>query len=203
MQLTVFQTPVIKDILRCVAFLYVKIIGWKCIGEKPDVPKCIIVGAPHTSNWDLPIMLAIALLLKLDVYWMGKDAIFRPPFRGLFKWLGGIPIDRSQSNSTVPQTIELFNHTENLSILIPPEGTRKKTQRWKTGFYHIAVGANIPIVMGFVDYEKKRSGLGITYYPTGEIDTDLPEIQQYYEQFTPKYPDKFSAEIESDVRNPD
>jgi len=121
---------------------------------------------------------------------MGKEAIFRWPFKGFFKWLGGIPIDRSKSSNVVSQSIQLFHQNEKLILAIPPAGTRKKVKKWKTGFYHIANGANVPIVLGFLDYRRKVGGIGPVVYSTGDIEADMKTIRAFYDSVTGKYPEK-------------
>ena len=112
--------------------------------------------------------------------WMGKEAIFRRPFKSFFIWLGGIPIDRTKSNNIVEQMIKKFSISKNLILTIPPSGTRKKVMKWKTGFYYIAQGANVPIVLGFLDYKRKVGGIGPVFLPTGDIEADMREIRTYY-----------------------
>jgi 1-acyl-sn-glycerol-3-phosphate acyltransferase len=194
---TLFDTPVLTPLLRGIAFLWIKISGWRLQGELPPVRRFVLIAAPHTSNWDLPVMLCAALLFRMKLYWMGKDAIFRPPFAGIVRWLGGIPIDRSAANNLVAQSVALYRAQESLVLLVPPEGTRQKVQHWKTGFYYIALGAQVPIVMGFLDYKHKLAGFGPTVVPTGDIEADMQAIRAFYNGITGKYPD---ASGTADVR---
>jgi 1-acyl-sn-glycerol-3-phosphate acyltransferase len=187
---TIFDTPVIKTIIRWISILMLKISGWRTEGFLPDIPKFVMIAAPHTSNWDLPIMLFVAFKLKGKIYWMGKDAMFKKPFSRLFKWLGGIPIDRSRSHNMVEQMIEKFNQWDRLILTIPPSGTRKRVSQWKTGFYHIAFGADVPIALGFLDYKRKVGGIGPVMTPSGEIEEDMGIIRAFYSTVTGKYPDK-------------
>lgn len=180
MQRTIFRTPFLSTLLRGLSLCGLRLWGWKVVGEKPQAPKYILCGAPHTSNWDFPLMLMVMLALRMDVHWMGKNTLFPKPLAGLVRWLGGIPIDRSRSNNTVEQMVVTFGHFDELVVLIPPEGTRSKVQRWKTGFYHIAVGAGVPIQLGFLDAKTKTAGMGPMFYPSGNIEKDLPAIQAYY-----------------------
>jgi 1-acyl-sn-glycerol-3-phosphate acyltransferase len=166
--------------------VFLKIMGWRVEGKIPDIKKFVIIAAPHTSNWDFPITLAVAFALRMKIYWMGKAAMFRWPFAGTLRWLGGIPIDRSQSHNVVEQSIQAFHKLERLIMVVPPEGTRKKVSYWKTGFYHIAKGANVPIVLGFLDYKRKAGGIGPTFYPTGRLEEDLQKIQAFYAAITGK-----------------
>jgi 1-acyl-sn-glycerol-3-phosphate acyltransferase len=170
----------------CLAVL--KLIGWKTSGAKPDIPKYVIIAAPHTSNFDLPLTLFVAFALKLKVYWMGKEQIFNKPFGTIMKWLGGIPVERGKSNNLVAETVEEFKRKDRLVVLVPPEGTRKKVNYWKTGFYYIAQGAGVPIVCGFLDYKRKTGGIGTVIYPTGNIEKDMGDIQNFYKDITGRYP---------------
>lgn len=172
--------------------IFLKMLGWRIEGEIPDIKKFVIIAAPHTSNWDFPITLAITFALKIKIYWMGKAVMFHWPFGAACRWLGGIPIDRSRSHNVVEQSIQAFKDRDTLIMVIPPEGTRNKVSYWKTGFYHIARGANIPIVLGFLDYRRKTGGIGPTFYPTGRIEEDIKKIKTFYATITGKRQDQFS-----------
>jgi 1-acyl-sn-glycerol-3-phosphate acyltransferase len=175
--------------------MFLKFMGWRVEGEIPDIKKFVIIAAPHTSNWDFPITLAVAFALKMKIYWMGKAAMFCWPFAAALRWLGGIPIDRSKSHNVVEQSIQAFHKLEKLIMLVPPEGTRKKVSTWKTGFYHIARGANVPIVLGFLDYRRKVGGIGPTFHPTGHIEKDMQTIQTFYAAVTGKRQSEFGNAV--------
>lgn len=175
--------------------MFLKILGWRVEGEIPSIKKFVIIAAPHTSNWDFPITLAVAFALKIKIYWMGKTAMFRWPFGGLLRWLGGIPIDRSRSHNVVDQSIQAFQERDQLIMVVPPEGTRKKVSYWKTGFYHIARGAAVPIVLGFLDYRRKTGGIGPTFFPTGRIEEDMRQIRAYYATITGKRQSQFGNAV--------
>lgn len=177
-------------LFRPLAEGWLKATGWHIEGEMPNLPKFIIVGAPHTSNWDLPYTLAAGIHYGVRVHWMGKDSIFKWPFAGLMRWLGGIPVDRSKANNAVAQMVDTFARRDKLILVIPPEGTRGKVTRWKTGFYHIAVGAGIPLALGFLDYKRKAAGIARVFHPTGNFEADLAEIQAFYATVTPKHPNR-------------
>jgi len=157
------------------------LIGWQISGERPTLKKYVLLAAPHTSNWDFLLIVMVAFRLKLDVHWMGKKSLFSFPLSSIMLWLGGIPIDRTQSNDVVSQVAEQFRCRDELIVLIPPEGTRSKVSRWKTGFYHIAHTANVPLVLGFVDAGTKTIGFGPAFVTTGNIDQDFLEIAKYYD----------------------
>ncbi|HIF73744.1 MAG TPA: glycerol acyltransferase [Porticoccaceae bacterium] len=180
MRTTIFSTPIITPILRILALTVLKLCGWKTIGTDLEQKRFVVIGAPHTSNWDFPLMLSVVLKLRLEVFWMGKHTLFPFPFAWLVKWLGGIPINRAKSHSVVDETVHHYAEHEELIVLIPPEGTRAKVNSWKTGFYRIANNANVPILLGFVDVDKKQVGFAGFFYPTGDIEKDMAEIQGFY-----------------------
>jgi 1-acyl-sn-glycerol-3-phosphate acyltransferase len=184
---TIFDTPVVRTVIRWISIFLLKISGWHTEGSLPDIPKFVMIAAPHTSNWDLPIMMFIAFKLKGRLNWMGKDAIFKKPFKGLFKWLGGIPIERSRSNNVVGQMIDRFHETDRLILTIPPSGTRKRVKKWKSGFYHIASGANVPVVLGFLDFKRKTGGIGPVVTLTGDMEQDMKGIREFYSNIEGKY----------------
>ncbi|HRZ17314.1 MAG TPA: 1-acyl-sn-glycerol-3-phosphate acyltransferase, partial [Candidatus Hydrogenedentes bacterium] len=128
---TIFDTPFISIVGRLWARVFLGLIGWKKEGELPDIPKFVMIAAPHTTNWDLPVMLALGFLMRAKLFWMTKESVFRWPFRGFLVWLGGIPIDRSKPNGVVGQCVDLFTQREQLILAVPPEGTRKKVRAWK------------------------------------------------------------------------
>ena len=180
MRTTIFSTPIITPILRFIALAVLKLSGWETIGTELEQKRFVVIGAPHTSNWDFPLMLSVVLKLRLEVFWMGKHTLFPFPFAWLMKWLGGIPINRDKSQNVVQETIYQYAEHEELIILIPPEGTRTKVNIWKTGFYRIADNASVPILLGFVDADKKQAGIGGFFYPTGDIEKDMAEIRGFY-----------------------
>ena len=193
MNLTIFNTPVLKKVLYRASRFILGLAGWRMEGQLPSIPKFVLVGAPHTSNWDLPYTLLMAFALKADIRWMGKETLFRKPFRGFFQWLGGIPVKRSQSHNLVEQSIQEFQRNEQLILTIAPSGTRRRVIRWKTGFYHIACGAKVPIVLGFLDYRRKAGGIGPVLYPTGNITDDMQAIRAFYNKITGKHPARSMA----------
>lgn len=179
--------------MRLFSVFFLWITGWRTEGHFPVIPKFVLLGAPHTSNWDLPYGLFIIFVFRAKIYWLGKEAIFRMPLKGFFKWLGGIPVDRSKSSNVVAQSIKQFHENEKLILTIAPAGTRKRVKKWKTGFYHIATGANVPIVLGFLDYKRKVGGIGPVIYPTGDFEADFKTIRAFYDGIVGKYPDKSIA----------
>jgi 1-acyl-sn-glycerol-3-phosphate acyltransferase len=185
---TIFNTPVLETFLNRASRFILSLTGWRTEGQLPPIPKFVLVGAPHTSNLDLLFTLLIAFAFRARIRWMGKEAIFRKPFKGFFQWLGGIPVKRSQPHNLVEQSIQQFHRNKQLILTIAPAGTRKRVIRWKTGFYHIACGAKVPIALGFLDYRRKIGGIGPLVYPTGNITADMETIRTFYDGITGKNP---------------
>lgn len=198
MQRTLFDTPVFSTLLRIFSVITLRLLGWKIVGQQfvhdaAHGRKFVIISAPHTSNWDMPYALMTCFALRIRVRWMGKEALFKPPYRGIMMWLGGIPVDRSKSNNLVAATVQKLKEASELIILIPPEGTRSKVTYWKTGFYWIAQGANVPLMLGYLDFKKKEGGIGGIFKPTGNIDLDMPQIRAFYAGVTGRNPQNFGC----------
>ena len=137
----------------------------------------------------------VAFALRLNIYWMGKAEIFTPPFKGLMMWLGGIPVERKTANNLVEASAQAIRDANGpLQLVVPPEGTRSKVRYWKTGFYYIALSAQVPIVMAYMDYEQKISGLGPVFNPTGDIEADMVKIKAFYAQFKGRNASQYDAE---------
>jgi 1-acyl-sn-glycerol-3-phosphate acyltransferase len=194
---TIFETPVINTMMRGISRLTLRAFGWRTEGMTPDEiaahPKYILIAAPHTSNWDFPITLMVCFQLRLKVYWMAKSSLFVWPIGWLSRWLGGIAIDRSASNNTVQNTIDAFAAREQLAVIVAPEGTRGKVTHWKTGFYHMAHGAGVPIALAYLDFARKAGGIGRMFVTSGDIAADMAEIQAFYSGITGKNPHQFDA----------
>jgi len=195
MHRTIFTTPVVNTLLRAASIAFLKLAGWKLEGSLPAAhARCVLIAAPHTSNWDLPYTLMVAFALRLNIYWMGKQQIFRFPFGGLMRWLGGIAVNREQSSNLVAASAQALRAADGpLQLVVPPEGTRSKTRYWKTGFYWIAVTAEVPIVMAYMDYPRKLSGLGPVFTPSGDVEADMAKIKQFYTPFKGKNEQQFDA----------
>jgi len=187
MQMTIFTTPVIRTMAHWLSRFLLKVSGWKMKGQLPDAKKYVMIAAPHTTNWDFYYGLLMNLYFKNEVHWMGKKEIFRFPFGGIMKWFGGLPVDRSRSNKLVASVVEEFSKSESLVVVIPPEGSRSKTDSWKTGFYYIASGAGVPILLGFLDYTKKTAGYGPLFVTTNDMESDITEIKKFYKDIRGKY----------------
>ena len=194
MQQTIFDTPVVKTLLYWASQSYMFVFRWRKEGAVPDIPKYVMIAAPHTSNWDLVITLVMAFSFRIKIFWIGKHTIFKRPFGSICRWMGGIPVDRRRSGDTVAQIVQVFNGQKNLVIVIPPEGTRRKVHYWKTGFYYIAHGAGVPIVLGYIDYKRKVGGLGPAIMTSGNIDADMDTIKRFYQGIMGKHDDRWSSE---------
>jgi 1-acyl-sn-glycerol-3-phosphate acyltransferase len=166
-------------------------LGWEIEGQKPTEKKYVLIAAPHTSNWDLPLMLGIGYVLDVRVSWMGKHTLFEPPFGAFFKWLGGIPVDRRSRQDLVQQMVDIFAEREELALAVPPEGTRSRTKYWKSGFYYIAKGAKVPIALGFLDFKRRVGGFGPMVMPSDDMEADIEKIRAFYATITGKFPEDF------------
>ena len=195
MHLTLFHTPVVNTVLRALSLAFLRLTGWKVEGVLPaNASKCVLIAAPHTSNWDLPYTLMAAFVLGLRIHWLGKASLFRWPFGGVMRWLGGIAVDRSRPGGLVASAAEtLAGDGPALQLVVPPEGTRGRTRHWKTGFWHIARQANVPIVMAYMDYERKVCGLGPLFTTSDDVEADLVVIKRFYAPIKGRRPDQFEA----------
>jgi len=176
--------------LKAFAQFILKLTGWTLKVKTAEEKKFVLIGAPHTSNWDLPLALLVFWTVDLKIYWVAKIQIFKGPLRRLFSALGGIPVDRSRSQGFIEQISERFEKADNMVLTISPEGTRKKIEHWKSGFYYIAVSANVPIYFGYIDYAKRTLGFEEGFHPSGDIESDMKVINDYYKNIQGKYPNK-------------
>lgn len=181
MKPTIFTTPFISPILRFLSNSIMRLLGWRVNGNLPDLPKYILIGAPHTSNWDFVLFLGIIFHLRANVKFMGKAELFRNPFGWFFYWCGGIPVDRKKSTGLVEQMVEACNKSDKFILTIAPEGTRHYVSEWKMGFYHIAKSAGIPIVMAVVDGKHKTVRVGQVFQPTDNMEADIKTIKGFFD----------------------
>ena len=177
MTTTIFNTPILSRIFHHLASFIMRLIGWRVEGQLPDLPKFILIGAPHTSNWDFVLFLGVIFTLRANVRFMGKVEVFRPPFGWFFRYCGGVPVDRKKSTGLVEQMVKASNESERFILTIAPEGTRHQVSEWKRGFYHIAKGAGLPIVMAIVDGKHKTVRVGQVFQPTEDMEADMKAIQ--------------------------
>lgn len=184
-----------------IARLIMFLLGWKVEKNLPEgVNRCVMIAAPHTSNWDFPIARSAFSILKIPVKYTIKDSWFKFPFNLIFGPLGGIPINRAprkkgeERPSTVDAMAALFENRDSLAVMVTPEGTRSYREEWKSGFYHVAKKAGVPIGLGYLDYEKKIAGVGKMVYPSDDIDADMKIIMDFYKDVSPKHPENFSLD---------
>ena len=200
MHLTIFETPIINSAMRWISVRLLRWSGWSVETAAPDAQKYVLIAAPHTSNWDFPITLMVCFALQLRVYWMGKASLFPPLFGHIMHWLGGIAVDRSRAGNLVQHTVDAFHANTRLTVIVPPEGTRGKVTHWKTGFYYIALGAGVPIALGYLDFGRKAAGIGRLFMPTGDIVRDMEEIKQFYSGIQGKNPQQFDTGVAGEVQ---
>lgn len=174
---------------------YFKFSGWKINGQIPvDIKKCVIIAAPHTSNWDFVFSLGALKILGYKVNYIVKQELFVFPFSILLKKSGGIAVDRKKNNNVVDEMVAKINAAPSMFLMLSAEGTRKRVDKWKSGFYYVAQKANVPICTGFLDYAKKEAGFGPVINISGNVLVDIEKIKAFYSTITPCIPQNFNAE---------
>ena len=172
----------------CAALL--RLFGWRVLFVPPSVPKAVVIVYPHTSNWDFIVGILWRSTVAVPIGFIGKDTLFRPPFGGLFHRLGGIPVNRRQSTGFVEGLVEAFDSKQSLYLAIAPEGTRSKVDHWKSGFYRLALAANVPLGLGFIDYSRREVGIERWLSLSGNEAQDMAAIRDYYAAKRGKRPGK-------------
>lgn len=165
---------------RFLAQAFLRLISWQVKVNLPESPRYVLVGAPHTSGWDLLFALLLMQTAGIKLHWIGKDTLFRWPLGGVMRWLGGIPVDRRKRNNFVQQVVEVFDLSDEFVVAIAPEGTRSAADHWKTGFYYIALGARVPIALAYIDSRERTVGIGPAFMPSGDLHADFELIKQFY-----------------------
>ncbi len=176
---------------RWLGCAWLKVFGWRFKGTFPDARKLVVAVAPHTSNWDFPLGLAAAFGMRIKFNWLGKHTLFRKPFSGLMKRLGGIPVNRKAPIGVVGQVLRRFEESEWVYLVISPEGTRSRVERWKTGFLRIAKAAKVPIQLICFDYAKRLIEAGPLMEATDDLEADLARVRDWYSTVTPRVPANF------------
>ncbi len=172
-----------------------KLKGWKAGESIPaGIKKCVVIAAPHTSNWDFVYSLAAGHILGVQVHYLAKKELFRFPLKGMLVRTGGIAVARNRNSNLVNSIIQLFKEKDELKLMIPAEGTRKRVEKWKSGFYHVALGAGVPVFMGYLDYKNKIAGYGPQLILSGDKEKDAAIIKNFYSDKTAKYPELFNLE---------
>jgi len=181
----------------------VRVLGWKVIGEVPDVPKAIFIAAPHTSNWDAFWMIVTAHAMGIRLSWMGKKSLFKFPLGIVLKGLGGVSVDRSKSNDTVKEIATEFERRRGMYLAIAASASRRKKDYWRSGFYHIATEAKVPLLCGCVDYGRKEVGILGVVEVTGDLAADMDKIRKLYEGRQGRFPDEMTpVRLRSEVSEP-
>lgn len=188
--MTIFNTPVLTELIRGLAKMLLALLGWKAIGSIPNERPLIAIIAPHTSNWDFVFLFTVALTLRINVNFIGKNTLFKGPFGPILRWAGGIPVDRSAPGDIIEQAADAIRGSDDMIMAMSPEGTRSRVERWKTGFYRMATAADVPILMAGIDYPDREVTLLELFRPTGDMDADMDAIQLELQRFRGKYPEK-------------
>lgn len=179
-----------------------RLLGWRFTGCIPNLPKMVLVGAPHTSNWDFPLAMVLLFALQVRVYWLGKHTFVNGPLKPLLHLLGGVAVDRRAAYGVVNQTVEAIQQREQFLLGLAPEGTRSLVPHWKMGFFYIAQAANVPILPIALDYGRKTIGIGEPIWPEVGESAVLAQLRTFYEGVQGKYPHQFSVEsIQPRLRN--
>ena len=182
-----------SKLAHSIARFILRLTGWRTEIISPHTTHYVMIGAPHTSTWDFFVMLLLMAAESIPIRWLGKDSLFRWPLGIFMRSLGAIPVNRRESNNLVDQIAAKFDEHDEIIIGLAPEGTRTKTSRWRTGFYYIALKADVPIVMAYIDYKNKVCGLGPSIKPTGDIQADFEIIREFYSGIDGKFPHKQSV----------
>ena len=176
---------------KLLARAFLRITGWTLDGRRPDPRRYVLIAAPHTSNWDLAYLLAFAWLCDMRISWMGKHHLFAPPLGWLMRALGGIPVRRGKRGDMVGHMAQVIEEADSIALVVPAEGTRGYVPYWKSGFYHIARRAEVPIVLSYLDYSRRVGGFGPAIVATGDLSSDMEDIRNFYADKKGKYPEFF------------
>ena len=188
MKTTIFDTPALSPVLRLGSIFALKLLGWKVDGALPKADRFVMITEPHTAARDLPLMLAVAFIFRLKLHWIGKEQLFRGWRNPIMSWLGGLPIQRDSASNEVERIAQHFAGRDKIALGISPGGTRAKSQRWRSGFYWIAVKAQVPIVLSYLDFKTRRTGVGPLIQPTGDYEKDVVGMLEFYEGMEGKNP---------------
>ena len=182
---TLFDLPLLAPLLRSASGRLLRLLGWRLEGElSPRAARCVVIAAPHTSNWDFPYTLLAAFALGMRIRWLGKASLFRAPLGGVMRFLGGIPVQRDRSNKLVASSVAALQGAPGpMQLVVAPEGTRSRAAQWKQGFHHIARGAGLPIQLSYLDWGERRCGLGPLVDPSDDADADIARIKAFYAPF--------------------
>ncbi|MGE5415725.1 MAG: 1-acyl-sn-glycerol-3-phosphate acyltransferase [Acidobacteriota bacterium] len=174
-------------LMKSISKAYYRATGWRVEGRIPsDIPRCMIIGVPHTSNYDFGYARGLFYIIDRPVKYIVKEELLQTPLGWFFKATGAIGVSRDKSQNMVARMVELFESSENMCILLSPEGSRQSSGKWRTGFYYAALQAQVPIVLATLDYKKKTAYVGFSVYPTGDYEQDMEQVKEYFQGITPK-----------------
>jgi 1-acyl-sn-glycerol-3-phosphate acyltransferase len=171
-----------------IARAILRVAGWRLEGRRPELDRYVLIAAPHTSNWDFVWLITMAMALDMKISWLGKHTLFHGPAGFVMRRLGGIPVVRDSGGDYVRRLAELFGTARQLALAIPPEGTRGNADAWRSGFYHIAQAAKVPVVLSFLDFGRRRGGIGPSITLTGDVSADMNQVRAFYGDMTGKHP---------------
>ena len=192
--MTIFTTPILRPILKFISWIVLLFWGWRpTISAPPGIKKAVLIVAPHTSYWDFALFLPMVFTLNLRLRVLIKHTLFWPPLGWFLRYCGGIPVDRRAARNYVKELAQEFEKRDFFQLLITPEGTRSPRTKWKTGFYQIAMAANVPILMAAVDEKTKQVGVERIFYPSGDLEADMAEIYAFYDQFGGLRPENYAS----------
>lgn len=189
------RPSLLSRLVRKALVTFYRLRGWKAHGAPPVDGRCVIIAAPHTSNWDFLYFIGLTEDIGIQPHFMAKDSLFRWPMGKFMRDMGGVPVVRSSRQNVVDTMAAEFARRDRFMLAIAPEGTRGKVGQWRTGFYHIAMKAGVPLVVGMMDYGTKTGGLGPAIWPTGDYDADMAKIFEFYQTVTPKHPSRGIASL--------
>jgi 1-acyl-sn-glycerol-3-phosphate acyltransferase len=178
----------LSRLLEWLIVRFYKGMGWRSIAMRPIPRKAVIIAAPHTSNWDFIYYIGLTRDLGIETSFMAKRELFRWPLGRFMRDMGGVEVNRQTGGNYVQGMIDEFNRRDDFLLTIAPEGTRKSVGQWRTGFYHIAMGAKVPLIIGMMDYAKKTGGLALAFMPTGDYAADMARVEEFYRNTTPRHP---------------
>lgn len=178
--------------MQFLSLFILKLFGWQLDQQQPTQHRYVLIAYPHTSNWDFILGMLTKWAMGMPLNWVAKHSIFWGPFKPMFKAMGGVPLNRDKTRGFISKNIELFQQRQSFVLGLMPEGTRSKTEYWKSGFYHIAHGAKVPIALAYMDYKNKKVGVGKVVNTTGDIQADFENIKAFYKDITGYQPDNAS-----------
>jgi 1-acyl-sn-glycerol-3-phosphate acyltransferase len=179
--------------MKAIARFLLRLFGWTLTQHDPGTRRYVLIVAPHTSNWDFVVGILAAWGLGLKARWIGKSSLFESPLGPIFRFWGGIPVDRSRPGDMSKQLASRFAAADHFVLGIAPEGTRSFSDHWKSGFWHIARAAEVPVVMAYIDYPRKLVGIGESFVPSDDLEADFSKIQAFYADKQGRYPEKESS----------